>query len=37
MAKTITAMLVGIALDEGRIRSIDDRPDAYVPELVGTE
>ena len=37
MAKTITAMLVGIALDEGRIRSIDDRPDAYVPELAGTE
>ena len=37
MAKTITAMLVGIALDEGRIRSIDDRPDAYVPGLAGTE
>jgi CubicO group peptidase (beta-lactamase class C family) len=37
MAKTITAMLVGIAVDEGRIRSIDDRPDAYVPELAGTE
>jgi CubicO group peptidase (beta-lactamase class C family) len=37
MAKTITAMLVGIAIHEGRIRSIDDRPDAYVPELAGTE
>ncbi|HSL51020.1 MAG TPA: serine hydrolase [Candidatus Deferrimicrobiaceae bacterium] len=37
MAKTITAMLVGIAIDEGRIRSIDDHPDAYVPELAGTE
>jgi CubicO group peptidase (beta-lactamase class C family) len=37
MAKTINAMLVGIAIDEGRIRSIDDRPDAYVPELAGTE
>jgi CubicO group peptidase (beta-lactamase class C family) len=37
MGKTITAMLVGIAIDEGRIRSIDDRPDAYLPELAGTE
>jgi CubicO group peptidase (beta-lactamase class C family) len=37
MAKTITAMLVGIAIEEGRIRSIDDHPDAYVPELAGTE
>jgi CubicO group peptidase (beta-lactamase class C family) len=37
MAKTITAMLVGIAIDEGRIRSINDRPDTYVPELAGTE
>jgi hypothetical protein len=37
MAKTITAMLVGIAIEQGRIRSIDDHPDAYVPELAGTE
>ena len=37
MAKTITAMLVGIALEEGRIRSIDDKPQDYVPELAGTE
>lgn len=37
MGKTITAMLVGIAIEEGRIRSIDDRADAYVPELAGTE
>jgi CubicO group peptidase (beta-lactamase class C family) len=36
MAKTVTAMLVGIAIDEGRIRSIDDRPSEYVPELAGT-
>jgi CubicO group peptidase (beta-lactamase class C family) len=28
MAKTVTAMLVGIALAEGRIRSVDDRADA---------
>jgi CubicO group peptidase (beta-lactamase class C family) len=37
MGKTITAVLVGIAIEEGRIRSIDDRADAYVPELAGTE
>lgn len=37
MAKTITAMLVGIALEEKRIRSIDDRAGDYVPELAATE
>ena len=37
MAKTVTAMLVGIAIAEGRIRTIDDRADAYVPALAGTE
>ena len=37
MAKTVTAMLVGIAIDEGRIRSVDDLAAAYVPELAGTE
>src|SRR5207302_1780989 len=37
MAKTVTAMLIGIAISEGRIRSVDDRADAYVPDLVGTE
>lgn len=36
MAKTVTAMLVGIALGEGAIRSIDDRAEAYVPALKGT-
>jgi CubicO group peptidase (beta-lactamase class C family) len=36
MAKTVTSMLVGIAIDEGRIRSIDDRPSEYVPALAGT-
>ena len=36
MAKTIVGMLVGIAISEGRIRSIDDRADAYVPALAGT-
>lgn len=37
MAKTITALLVGIAISEGAIRSIDDTAAAYVPELAGTE
>ena len=37
MAKTVTAMLVGIAIDEGRIRSVDDPASAYVPALAGTE
>jgi CubicO group peptidase (beta-lactamase class C family) len=37
MAKTIVAMLVGIAVSEGRIRSIDDVTSTYVPGLAGTE
>src|SRR5258707_7980154 len=37
MAKTITALLVGIAISEGAIRSIDDTAATYVPELAGTE
>ncbi len=37
MAKTVTAMLVGIAIAEGRIRSVDDPAAAYVPALAGTE
>lgn len=37
MAKTVTAMLVGIAIAEGRIKSVDDRAEVYVPELAGTE
>jgi CubicO group peptidase (beta-lactamase class C family) len=35
MAKTVVAMLVGIAMAEGSIGSIDDRVDRYVPELAG--
>ena len=30
-------MLIGIAIDEGRIRSVDDLAAAYVPPLAGTE
>jgi CubicO group peptidase (beta-lactamase class C family) len=37
MAKTVTAMLVGIAIAEGYIRSVDDPAAAYVPALRGTE
>jgi len=35
MAKTVVAMLVGIALSESKIRSIDDLAQDYVPELKG--
>jgi CubicO group peptidase (beta-lactamase class C family) len=37
MAKTVTAMLIGIAVAEGRIRSVDDLAAGYVPALAGTE
>lgn len=36
MAKTITAMLVGIALEQGKIGSLDDPVTKYLPELTGT-
>ncbi len=36
MAKTVVAMLVGIALSERKIRSIDDRAAEYAVELEGT-
>lgn len=35
MAKSITSLLVGIALDRGDIRSLDDKAGDYVPELKG--
>jgi CubicO group peptidase (beta-lactamase class C family) len=37
MAKTVVALLIGIAVGEGAIRSIDERAEVYVPELKGTE
>jgi CubicO group peptidase (beta-lactamase class C family) len=37
MAKTVTAMLIGIAVSEGKIRSIDDPVSTYVPGLAATE
>ena len=36
MAKTVVAMLVGIALAEGSIKSLDDLAQRYVVELAGT-
>ncbi|PQV54683.1 serine hydrolase [Paraburkholderia sp. BL21I4N1] len=36
MAKTIVGMLIGIALSEGAIHSIDDLAAAYVPQLADT-
>ena len=37
MAKTLVGMLVGIAVSEGRIKSIDDLVSTYVSGLAGTE
>jgi CubicO group peptidase (beta-lactamase class C family) len=37
MAKTVIALLIGVALQDGHIASIDDRADRYVPALSGTE
>ncbi len=36
MAKTITAMGIGIALREGKIKSLDERADLYAPTLAGS-
>ena len=37
MAKTVTSMLVGIAIAEGHIHRVDDPAAAYVPALADTE
>jgi CubicO group peptidase (beta-lactamase class C family) len=37
MAKTITGLLVGLALDDGSIRSIDDTAGTYAVQLRGSE
>lgn len=36
MAKSITSLLVGIALEQGLIKSIDDTAETYAPELKGS-
>jgi CubicO group peptidase (beta-lactamase class C family) len=35
VAKTVVGMLIGVAVSEGQIKSIDDRAAQYVPELKG--
>ena len=37
MAKTVTGLLVGIAIAEGAIQSVDDTAETYVPGFRGTE
>jgi CubicO group peptidase (beta-lactamase class C family) len=37
MVKSITGMLVGIAISEGAIKSVDDATEKYVPGFKGTE
>ncbi len=37
MAKTIVGLLVGIALKQGKLHSLDDNVATYVPELAGFE
>jgi hypothetical protein len=36
MAKSVTSLLLGICIDRGLVRSLDDTPDMYVPELKGS-
>ncbi len=36
MAKSVTALAIGIALHEGKIKSLDDRAELYAPKLAGT-
>ncbi len=36
MAKSVTSMLVGVALEKGLIKSLYDRAEVYVPELKGS-
>jgi Beta-lactamase len=37
MAKSVVGMLIGIAMSEGAIRSVDDKAETHVPEFRGTE
>ena len=37
MAKTIVALLVGLAVEDGRVRSLDDPAERYATTLAGTE
>ncbi len=35
MAKTVVAMLIGVALNDGKIKSIDQKAEEFLPELKG--
>jgi CubicO group peptidase (beta-lactamase class C family) len=37
MVKSITGLLIGIAISEGAIKSVDDIPESYVPGFMGSE
>ncbi len=37
MSKSIMGLLIGIAISEGAIKSVDDTPEIYVPGFKGTE
>jgi CubicO group peptidase (beta-lactamase class C family) len=37
MVKSITGLLVGIAISDGAIKSVDDTPETYVPGFKGTQ
>jgi CubicO group peptidase (beta-lactamase class C family) len=37
MVKSITGLLVGVAIADGAIKSVDDKPEAYVPGFRGSE
>lgn len=36
MAKSVTSLLLGICIDRGLIKSLDDTPEMYLPSLKGT-
>jgi CubicO group peptidase (beta-lactamase class C family) len=36
MAKSVTSLLLGICIDRGLVRALDDRAQDYVPQLAGT-
>ncbi|MCY1390217.1 Beta-lactamase [compost metagenome] len=36
VAKSVVSVLVGVAIKEGKIKSVDDQVTAYIPELKGT-
>ena len=37
MSKSIVSILVGIAIDQGKIKSLDEKASDYIPELKGTD